>query len=140
VSNPVHDTFVLPTVLTSIDDARRWASDHARSVDMDAEAIAEVEVAMTEALSNVIRHSYDERSGGEVLLSLDIDDARLELGIRDRGRPFEPESYRAPNLDVPAEGGYGIYLIEELMDEVTRQPLDDGGTLMLLVRNRREQA
>ena len=137
---PVHDTFALPSRLSSIEDARRWASDHARSADVDDEAIAEVEVAITEALSNVICHSYEERPGESVLLSLDIDDSKLKLDIRDRGRPFEPERYHPPDLDEPATGGYGVFLIEELMDEVNRRPLDDGGTLVQLVRYRREQS
>jgi anti-sigma regulatory factor (Ser/Thr protein kinase) len=135
----VHDTLVVPTRLAAIDDARRWASAHARRAALDETVIAEVELAMTEALSNVIVHSYDERDDEQVLLSLDIDDERLALGIRDRGRPFEPARYAPPNLDEPAEHGYGIFLIEELMDEVTRRPLQDGGTLVSLVRYRREQ-
>lgn len=136
---PVRDTLLLPTRLASIDDARRWASAHARGADVDAEAIGEVEVAMTEALSNVIRHSYDERSGERLLLTLQIDDDKLELQIRDRGRPFEPDRYCAPNLDEPATNGYGVYLMEELMDEVIRRPLDDGSSLVLLIRYRRER-
>jgi serine/threonine-protein kinase RsbW len=135
----VHDTFAMSSELASIDDARRWAGAHARDAEIAEEAIAEVEVAMTEALSNVIRYSHEGRPGEEVLLSLDIDDAKLKLGIRDRGKPFEPERYSPPNLDEPDEGGYGIFLIEELMDEVTRRPLQDGGTLMQLIRYRKEQ-
>ncbi len=136
----VHDTLVVPTRLEAIDDARRWASGHARRAALDETAIADVELAMTEALSNVIVHSYDARDGEQVLLSLDIDDERLALGIRDCGRPFEPERYVPPQLGEPAESGYGIFLIEQLMDEVTRAPLDDGGTLVSLVRYRREQS
>jgi serine/threonine-protein kinase RsbW len=137
---PVRDTLVLPTRLAAIDDARRWASGHARGAALDETSIAEVEVAMTEALSNVIVHSYEEREDERVLLSLEIDDERLALEIRDRGRPFEPARYEPPDLDAPAEHGYGVFLIDELMDEVVRRPLDDGGTLVLLVRYRREHA
>jgi serine/threonine-protein kinase RsbW len=133
---PVHETLVLPTRLTAIDDARRWASGHAEDAQLDATAIADVELAMTEALANVIVHSYDEQPGDELLLTLDIDDERLSLGIRDGGRPFDPTEYREPNLDEPAEGGYGVHLIEQLMDEVTRTALEDGSTLVLLVRYR----
>jgi serine/threonine-protein kinase RsbW len=106
---------------------------------MRDEAIAEVEVAMTEALSNVILHSYEDQPGESVLLRLDIDEQRLALGIFDRGRPVAPEDYHPPDLDEPAEGGYGVHLMEQLMDEVTRLPLDDGGTLVLLVRYRRDR-
>jgi serine/threonine-protein kinase RsbW len=133
---PVHETLMLPTRLAAIDDARRWAGGHARGAQLDPIAIEEIEVAMTEALSNVIAHSYDERPDEQVLLSLDIDDERLALGIRDCGRPFDPARYTAPDLDEPGEGGYGVHLMEQLMDEVTRRPLEDGGTLVLLVRYR----
>jgi serine/threonine-protein kinase RsbW len=135
---PVDDTFALPTALESIDDARRWASAGARLARLDAEAITELEIAMTEALSNVIRHSYDERPGEKILLTLRIDDERLELGIRDCGREFDADAYTAPDLDVPSDSGYGVFLMEELMDEVTRVPLDEGGTLVSLVRYRKE--
>jgi len=134
----VQDTFALPTTLPSIDDARRWVSAHARLAQLDAEAISELEIAMTEALSNVIRHSYYEQPGERILLSLRIDDDKLELGIRDRGRPFDTDAYLPPDLDVPSDSGYGVFLMEELMDEVTRLPLDEGGTLVSLVRYRKE--
>ena len=131
-------TFAVPTTLSSIDDARRWASDHARDARLDADAIAELEVAMTEALSNVIRHSYGEQASERVLLSLYIDDQKIQLGIRDCGRQFDADAYKPPDLDTPSDSGYGVFLIEELMDEVTREPLDDGGTLVLLVQYRKE--
>jgi serine/threonine-protein kinase RsbW len=130
----------MPTELAAIDDARRWASGHARDAGLDDVAISEVELAMTEALANVIGHSYEGRPDEAVLLSLDIDEARLALGIRDGGQPFEPESYQPPDLDQPAEGGYGVFLIEELMDEFSRRPLQDGSTLVELVRYRKEQS
>jgi serine/threonine-protein kinase RsbW len=129
----------MPTELTAIDEARRWAGGHARGAGIDDAAIADLEVAMTEALSNVVRHSYEGLHGEEVELTLEIDAARLALGIHDRGRPFEPDGYRPPDLDEPGEGGYGVFLIEELMDEVSRRPLGDGGSLVELVHYRREQ-
>jgi serine/threonine-protein kinase RsbW len=135
----VHDTLALPARLAAIDDARRWANGHALDAALDEATIADVELAMTEALANVIVHSYEQREGERLLLSLDIDDDKLAFGIRDRGRPFEPARYAPPDLDAPAEHGYGVFLIEQLMDEVTRTPLEDGGTLVLLVRYRREQ-
>jgi serine/threonine-protein kinase RsbW len=66
-----------------------------------------------------------------------IDDDKLELGIRDSGRPFDADAYMPPDLDVPSDSGYGVFLMEELMDEVTRVPLDEGGTLVSLVRYQR---
>ncbi len=132
----MRDTFVLPTRLAAIDEARRWASGHAGRAGIDATTIGEIEVAMTEALSNVIRHSYDGRAGEPVQLAVEIDDDRFALEICDRGRAFDPERYRPPDLDAHGDGGYGVYLMEELMDDVIRSPLQDGGTRVTLVRHR----
>ncbi|HKZ15619.1 MAG TPA: ATP-binding protein [Solirubrobacterales bacterium] len=140
MATTIHDTYEMPTDIVAIDAARRWAEAHARRAAVDDAAIADLQLAMTEALSNVIRHSYEGRPGEQVQLLLDIDESRLALGIRDRGLPFDAERYRPPDLDQPADGGYGVFLIEELMDEVSRRPLDDGGgTLVELVRYRKER-
>jgi serine/threonine-protein kinase RsbW len=135
----IHDTFEMPTDVAAIDAARRWASGHARSAAVDDVAISEVELAMTEALANVICHSYEGRPDEQLQLSLDIDESRLALGIRDCGLPFDADRYRPPDLDEPAEGGYGVFLIEQLMDEVSRRPLHDGGTLVELIHYRKEK-
>jgi serine/threonine-protein kinase RsbW len=138
MTTTIHDTYEMPTDLVAIDAARRWAAERARSAAVADDTISEVELALTEALSNVISHSYEGHPGENLQLSLDIDESRLALGIRDRGKPFEPQRYQPPDLDEPAAGGYGVFLIEELMDEVNRQPLRDGGTLVELVRYRKE--
>jgi len=136
---PFQRSFAMPTDLTAIDAARRWAGGEARGAGIAEAVVADLEVAMTEALSNVVRHSYEGRSGEEVELTLAIDAERLTLGIRDDGLPFDPGEYRPPDLEEPAEGGLGIFLIEELMDEVRRRPLEDGSTLVELVHYRKEQ-
>lgn len=127
---------LLPSRLSCIESARRWVRAHAEAAGVDDADICEVEVAMTEALSNVMLHSLQGREDAIVPLRLEIDERRLVLGIDDHGRPFEPERYRAPQLDEPQEGGYGVYLIGALMDEVRRMPLKEGGTHVLLVRYR----
>jgi len=132
-------SMLLPSRLSCIEQARRWMRAHTEAVGMPEREITEIEVAMTEALSNVMLHSLGGRQDRAVPLRLVIDEQRLCLGIEDHGQPFEPERYIAPSLEAPREGGYGVYLIESLMDEVHRTPIKEGGTRVLLVRYRSKE-
>lgn len=134
----VSETYALPTRTTAIDGARRWASEHARQAQVSADAIFELELAMTEALSNVIRHAYGGDEGQRVDLRLLIDEHRVELSLRDRGVPFDTAAYVPPDLDAPGAGGYGVRLIAELVDEVHRDTPPDGGNVLRLVKYRKE--
>jgi serine/threonine-protein kinase RsbW len=139
VEDRVVDRLVLSASLTAIDDARRWSSAHARSAAVDEETIQDLELAMTEALSNTIRHGYCEASEEQIELTLDIDCDRIAFTILDRGEPFDPAAKPEIDLENPGEGGYGLYLMEELTDELSRTPGSDGGTLVTLVKYRKEQ-
>lgn len=123
--------------LECIDDARRWAGGHVRAAGIAEDAVFELELAMTEALSNVIRHAYQGEGTHTIDLSLTIDDRRLELSLHDRGRPFDESAYRPPDLDAPGEGNYGVHLMEQLVDEVHRCPRAGGGTVLSLIKYRK---
>jgi serine/threonine-protein kinase RsbW len=139
MADRVSDKLTLPAQLERIDDARRWATGRGRQAAVDEETIQDLEVAMTEALSNTIRHGYGPDSQHSIELSLEIDRDRISLSILDRGEPFDPAARREIDFDRGQEGGYGLYLMEQLTDEVSRTPREDGGTLVTLVKYRKEQ-
>lgn len=130
------DSFVMPSRLECIDGARRWTTEQLRCAGFDDEVTFALELAMTEALSNVILHAYGRAPDREVHLSLSIDDEGLRLAIRDFGKVEDPASFEQRDLDSPGAGGYGVRIIEELMDEVTRETPPGGGTLLTLAKRR----
>lgn len=132
----VHDTLVIQSRLDAVADARRWAAERVRAAGFDEDAIFAVELALSEALTNVIRHAYGGDEGQEIHLALAINDEKLDLTIRDFGQKFDPADYTPPDLDEPAEGGYGVYLIHELMDQVTYDTSLPTGTQLNLVKYR----
>jgi anti-sigma regulatory factor (Ser/Thr protein kinase) len=122
-------TLTIPSRVAAIDDARRWVSGHLAG--RDEEDVWKVELALTEALSNVIRHAYGGDETREVELALRLDGDRLELEIAHEGEPFDRAGYSPPDLDAVGTGGYGLFLIEELVDEV-----DFEGTRLRMVKCR----
>ena len=130
------DKLIIDSSLDKISQARRWAAQHARVTGFNSRDIFAIELAMGEALSNIIRHAYDGEPGHKIHLSLTIDETKLSLTIIDSGRKFDPALHPPPKLDVPKEGGYGIYLIKKVMDEVTYDTSAPKGTQLDLVKYR----
>jgi len=112
------DQIIINSDIETIADTRRWAAQHAQAAGFDKDAVFAVELAVGEAVTNIIRHAYDNQPGHEIHLSLTIDDTKFSLRILDFGRKFDPAKQPPPDLDAPREGGYGIYLMKKVMDEV----------------------
>lgn len=85
-----------------------------------------VELAAVEALSNIVRHAYAGRPGHPVELLLTVGRAEMSLEFRDRGRAMDPQALvRVGDIQEPRciaelpEGGLGLAIIREVMDEVS---------------------
>ena len=131
---PVRDRLSLTSEVEQVGDARHWCAEQARRAGFDADGVMEVELAVTEAVSNVIRHAYDGEPGHLIEVDALLDEGTLELRIIDHGVPFDGAAYRGVNLDEATEGGYGVYLIETLMDEVRRETTADGDSQLVLIK------
>ncbi len=88
----------------------------------------EIEMALREALANAIVHGAKHDASKQVQLCIGCDEARgMLIVVRDPGAGFDPQSVPSPVLgqNVFSEHGRGIYLINQLMDEVR---FERGGT------------
>jgi len=115
---------------------RKWVCEQARVDSFDKEAIVEIALAVSEAVSNIVRHAYEGRSDGRIEATLTVDDTALTLRLRDYGRKFDPDTYQAPDLSNASVGGYGIYLMRTVMDEVRYETGHAEGTGLTLVKKR----
>jgi serine/threonine-protein kinase RsbW len=136
VTPDVSASFEIPSRAPAIDDARVWMSGYLRAAGASDDLVWECELALTEALSNVIRHAYKDDGEQRVELALRLDDEGLEIEILHHGEPFAPEAYREPDLEAAAPGGYGLYLMRQLMDEVEQIETPGSGTCLRLMKHR----
>ena len=94
----------------------------------------EIETSLREALANAIRHGCARDPDKKVQVCVACDDARgMLIVVRDPGPGFDPKSLPSPVVgkNLYAEGGRGIYLINELMDEVS---IERGGTEIRMIK------
>jgi serine/threonine-protein kinase RsbW len=88
----------------------------------------DIEVAVNEALANAVEHGcgHDSSQQVEVLVECDPEHGML-IVVRDPGSGFDPAKVPSPVVGerLYADHGRGIYLINQLMDEVR---YERGGT------------
>ena len=91
------------------------------------QAVYGVKLAVHEIANNVIEHAYGNEEGEfKITLQFDPHSQRFSAHLHDTGRAFTPATVHKPNLDEVQESGYGLFLAEQLMDEVTYQHQPDG--------------
>lgn len=93
--------------------------------------IDELLLAATEAATNIIRYGTHSET---FKLVTRTHSGHFELSFEYAGDPYTPPEVELPDpLDL-AEGGYGLFLIEELTDRVMRDTLTPGTQRILLIK------
>ncbi|WP_062106582.1 anti-sigma B factor RsbW [Bacillus niameyensis] len=90
------------------------------------EAIDDLKIAVSEAITNAVQHAYKKEEEGEVVVGFALYQNRLEVMVADSGKSFDMKKARekigpyenGSQAKFLREGGLGLYLIESLMDEV----------------------
>ncbi len=131
------DRLRLPASLDELATARRWVREHADRAGFDDRALGEIDLAVTEAVSNVVRHAYDGNDAQHLELDVTVDGPELVIVLLDQGKAPEGLPEGDPDFDNPGPGGYGLYLIRTVMDEVERSSGPEGNTLRLVRRRDR---
>src|SRR5262245_25079036 len=94
----------------------------------------EIETALREALANAIRHGCQNDPGKSVEVCVACDPVRgMLIVVRDPGAGFDPASIPSPvrGRNLYRHHGRGIYLINQLMDEVS---FERGGTEIRMLK------
>ncbi|MFZ3048551.1 MAG: SpoIIE family protein phosphatase [Desulfatirhabdiaceae bacterium] len=76
-------------------------------------------LAATEVVTNIIRHAYGDRTDGKIRIIARTTPDSLEITFFDRGEIFDPKIVPPPKFDGSQEGGFGIYIITNAVDEYT---------------------
>ena len=103
--------------------ARLALTGLAEIVALPPELLADLKLALTEAVSNSVRHAYAD-GAGFVSVAYELSGTRLAIEVVDNGNGFDPE--RPPPLEGAelTEGGLGIAIIRTIADdlEIQSQP------------------
>lgn len=124
----------LPAEMASLKPVREFLAGLTKNITaVDEHALYNLQLAVIETVTNIIRHAY-EGGGGTFSVEARRFDARMEIHIVDRGPAFDPLAEPEPDLNEPQEGGMGIFLVRAVMDEVTYQRTPEGENRLVLIK------
>jgi serine/threonine-protein kinase RsbW len=95
-----------------------------------------LQLAVVEAVNNAIEHAYQGEPGNRVEVELRLKSGHLQFLISDRGRAMADPEPQEPSFDIEdlsslPEGGLGLFLIHQIMDQVEYTSVAGKNTLSL---------
>ena len=126
----LHFSLVMRNDIQQIPTLAEWIE----TIGLPQELNMPINLALEEAVSNVMLYAYPGKSG-QVLVECDKSD-KLVFTITDSGVPFDPTQQEDPDVTQSAEerpiGGLGIFLVRQIMDDVRYERKDDKNILTLI--------
>jgi serine/threonine-protein kinase RsbW len=130
-------TLRLSADLVQLALAREFVAQEGRKLGADDRTVRDIQLAVDEACTNIIRHAYGER-GGKIQIRIDSIDDGIRVIVRDWGAAFDPEVVPHPDVAAPlserALGGLGLFLMRQVMDSVDFAFDTDKGNVLTMVK------
>ncbi|NWG21260.1 MAG: ATP-binding protein [Chloroflexi bacterium] len=147
MANPSHDAepaervveLRLPSRLGYEKVAMDAAASVARRMGFASDRVDALRTAVAEAITNAIEHGNASDSDMKVLVMLTVRPDELVVSVADQGRKElkQSQTVTSPKIEETFaradKGGWGIWLIRELMDEVEFTTAPSGGNQVRMV-------
>jgi len=104
---------------------------------LDEESISKLELAVTEACSNIIKHAYHGQTDQWINLEAEAFPDSISIRMHHLGESFDPSKVPPPALDGSQVSGFGMYLIAKTVDAVKYCCEERGGNCIELVKLRK---
>ena len=113
--------------------ATKTAEVVAKHMGLDDEKSAEISMALIEATINAFEHSNSNT--GNVEIHFVIQGDTLLITVTDKGKGFDKSKVKIPKIEEKISSdfkrGWGLQLIQELMDTVKYESSEEGTTVTM---------
>ena len=125
----------LPNDINTIPQLSEFIDMNCEELGVDMVDTMNINLALEEAVVNVMSYAYPEGTEGQVDIDLIADGNDMVFTITDSGTPFDPTQKEEVDTTLSAEerpiGGLGIHLVRKLMDSINYQYIDNKNVLTL---------
>ena len=112
----------LPNNIEQIPKLSEFIDSICEKFCIDMETTMSLNLALEEAVVNVMSYAYPEGTIGDVDIEVVKGPQYLDFIISDSGKPFDPTTKEDPDTNLSVEerpiGGLGIHIIRQIMDSV----------------------
>ena len=128
----------IPSQTDKLFTVRNFVAEAAHTFGFDEESMNKISIAVDEACTNIIKHSYNYASNKEIDVTIVMNNSKFEVVIVHQGKSFDPEAIKSPDmkeyLSHYRRGGLGIHLMRSLMDKVEYNILPNQRSEVRLVK------
>ncbi len=115
-----------------------FVTDAAQRAGLGERDTYNVQMAVDEAVTNVIQHAYHGRSDGRIDIYVERRGAEFIVEINDFGKPFDASKVPTPRVRGPLSrrsiGGLGVFFMRKLMDSVEFSSNSGGGNRLRMMK------
>lgn len=120
-------SLVLQNDVQQVPRLAQFVDEVCEAVGFDAATTMQMNLAIEEAVVNVMNYAYPHGIVGDIHIEAQANDARLKFTITDSGRPFDPTTVAEVDTTLSTEerpiGGLGIHLVRQIMDSINYERL-----------------
>ncbi len=131
-------TLVLQNDIRQIPELAVFVDGLAEEMSLDPSLAMGLNLALEEAVTNVMMYAYPAGESGTVEIEVDAREDRMVFRLTDAGVPFDPTAAPAADITLGVEerpiGGLGIFLVRQIMDSVVYERRD-GRNILTLTKN-----
>ena len=129
-------SLMLPNDIETIPELNAFIDQAAEEAQLPPDFTMSLNLAVEEAVVNVMYYAYPRGTHGDVNIDLSVTDQQLIIAIIDQGKPFDPTSQPEADTSLSTEerpiGGLGIFLLRQLMDSINYERIDGKNVLTLI--------
>ncbi len=130
--------FSIPSVPGNERMAMDGVSEAVAGLSIPERRLEQLKTAVAEATMNAMEHGNHFQEDMPVLIRVQQADGDLVIRITDQGEPYIPENPESPDLESKLAGlqtprGWGLFLIQNMVDEMNVINDESGHTIELIV-------
>ena len=128
-------SIILTNDISEISKLNEFVEEIGNECSLTPDVVFNVNLVLEEAIVNVINYAYPKEKHESIYLSAQLHEGSIVFVLTDTGMQFDPT--KAPEADITLSledrpiGGLGIFLIRQIMNEVSYERIDGKNVLTL---------
>lgn len=98
------------------------------------EQIFFMELALNEAVANVIEHTYKFDELKRIIIKFELINSDFNIYIRDFGEKIDISKVKSRDLEDIKDHGLGVHIISQVFDNIMWKDINEDGNLLILTK------
>ncbi|NOX88449.1 MAG: ATP-binding protein [Calditrichaeota bacterium] len=127
-------TVTFPSHIKYLETIERITSQIASELHFEETIRDDLSIVVTELFNNALHHGNKGDQSKKIKITFRVREKCLQVSVRDEGAGFDPKKIKNPLSpeNIYEVGGRGLFLVEQLVDEMRYNITDKGSEIIIL--------